>query len=164
MPPSTVTHWPPDCLPERSPIYTWNELTLSISPELAWSWLIRAPLWPNWYSNSKRVVLENAAGPDLAVGTWFSWTTFGVRVRTVVEEFVPYERLAWRGKGLGAAGYHAWYLEPRPQGCHVITEETQHGLIPSLGRWVLRPGLLHYHQKWLEGLERMGQTGFPPDK
>jgi hypothetical protein len=32
---------------------------------------------------------------------------------------------------------------------------TQRGIVPSLGRWLLRRGLLTQHQHWLEGVARM---------
>lgn len=37
----------------------------------------------------------------------------------------------------------------------VITEETQQGFIPSVGRFFLRGGLLKWHQRWLEGLGKV---------
>jgi hypothetical protein len=47
---------------------------------------------------------------------------------------------------------HTWLICPTPQGCTVITEEVQAGLVPSLGRLYLRRGLQQWHQRWLEGL------------
>ena len=41
---------------------------------------------------------------------------------------------------------------PEEGGTRVVTEETQHGWVPFLGRWYLRRGLLKWHQRWLEGL------------
>jgi uncharacterized protein YndB with AHSA1/START domain len=155
--------WPPDLLPAESPVHTRNELRIRADPSVVWAWLVRAQEWPRWYSNCKDVRFQFKPGPDLAMGTRFSWTTFGVRVDTTVQEFVAPRRLAWRGSGLGACGYHAWVLEPLDGGCHVITEETQAGLVPSLARAFLRRGLLREHQSWLEGLARVARGGLPPD-
>jgi hypothetical protein len=135
---------------EQSPVFTRNELFVPVSPDHVWQKLIDARAWPNWYANAKDVEID---GSDrLAPNKTFHWTTFGVRVHTVVEEFVPHQRLSWSGKGLGSSAYHGWVLEPRNGGCFVVTEETQQGLIPSLLRSYLRRGLLRWHQVWLQGL------------
>jgi hypothetical protein len=104
---------------------------------------------------------ESGEGPDLALGTRFSWTTLGVRVHTVVEECEPPYRLAWRGGGAGSTGYHGWVIEPRASGCLIVTEESQRGLVSSLGRVFLRRALLHVHQQWLAGLAMKARQGLP---
>jgi hypothetical protein len=75
----------------------------------------------------------------------------GVRVHTTVEELVPYRR---SGRGGGGCAHHGWVIEPVNGGCLVVTEETQQGFVPSLGRFFLRRALLKWHQRWLEGLAR----------
>ncbi len=70
-----------------------------------------------------------------------------------VLEFVPNERIAWDARGPGVLAYHAWLITPTPTGCHVLTEERQHGRIAWLQSVVL-PNRMHYkHQIWLEGLK-----------
>jgi hypothetical protein len=138
--------------PERSPVYTRNELLLTgVTAEQVWKKLVDARRWPSWYGNARDVVLDGGAR-ELEPGTRFHWTTFGVRVHTAITEHVPLRRLAWTGRGLGSTAYHGWAIEPRAEGVLVITEETQQGLIPWLARWFLRRGLLKWHQRWLEGL------------
>lgn len=152
--------WPAGARPEQSPIHTSNQLVLAAPPERVWAWLVRAVRWPEWYGNARDVTIEGGQR-DLALGSRFSWVTFGVRVHTVVEEFVPNHRLAWSGKGLGASAYHGWVITPRDGGSHVITEETQRGLVASAGRWPLRRGLRRWHHRWLEGLGRAAAGGWP---
>jgi len=137
--------------PARSPIYTRNELWIAAPPERIWPWLVDAARWPAYYGNAKNIVLDDGA-VELALGTRFHWTTFGVRVHTVVEELQRHRRLSWSGKGLGSTEYHGWVLVPERGGTRVITEETQQGFVASLGRAFLRRGLLTWHQRWLEGL------------
>ena len=150
--------FPDNAKPERSPVYAFNEIDLDVSPERLWPWLLRAVRWPEWYANARDVEIDGG-GEDLALGSRFSWTTFGVRVHTIIEEFVPNERLAWSGKGLGSAAYHGWVIARRPDGgSHVITEETQRGFVASAGRWMLRGGLHKWHQRWLEGLGTVSQS------
>ena len=150
----TVVAFPEGQRRSQSPIFTHNELVIAAPAERIWAALLRATAWPAWYGNAKRVEIDGG-GDVLAPGVTFHWTTFGVRVHTTVREFVPGRRLSWSGRGLGASAYHGWVIEPRQGGCLVVTEETQQGLIASLGRRFLRRGLLAWHQRWLEGLARV---------
>ena len=158
----SVVLWPPGMEPEGAPVYSWNALDMPVPPEAVWPWLVRASLWPTWYSNAWRVRIEGGSA-DLAPGVRFTWVTFGVPVSTRVTEWQPGERLAWSASALGARGHHGWVIERTPEGCRVVTEETQRGALPSLGRYLLRPGLLHFHQRWLEGLARVAASGAPPE-
>ena len=144
---------------EQSPVFARNELFVPALAERVWAWLLKAGRWPEFYGNAKNVAIEG--GTELKLGTLFHWTTFGFRAHTTVTEFVPNERLSWRGKGLGASAYHGWVICPCEGGCYVITEETQQGVIVSIGRAVLRNGLLKWHQRWLEGLSRVALRGLP---
>jgi hypothetical protein len=148
--------------PDESPIYTHNEFTIDAPPEQIWAWLIRAQRWPEWYGNAKDIDIEGGS-QDLALGTMFHWTTSGVRVHTRIDEFVPNRRLSWSGLPvLGATAYHGWVITPREGGgCVVVTEETQQGILPSVGRLYFRPRLVQWHQRWLEGLAKMAARGNP---
>ena len=156
----SVTRWPTGCEPDGAPVYTYNAIDVAAAAERVWAWLIPAARWPEYYDNASNVRILDG-GPELALGTRFTWRTFNVSVDTTVVECVPYERLAWRGKTVGGTGYHGWVIQPTPAGCRVITEETQRGIVPSLGRWFLRRGLLTQHQRWLEGLACVAKAGAP---
>ena len=158
----SLVRWPAGCEPEGAPIHTYNELEVAASPERVWAWLVRATAWPSYYDNASKVRFADGGGPDLRLGSRFTWRTFNVSVDTTVTELVPNERLAWTGKTVGGGGYHGWVIERTAAGCRVVTEETQRGLVPSLGRWFLRGGLLTQHQRWLEGLKRMAEGGGAP--
>ncbi len=155
--------WPEDSRPDGAVIHVVNVVDAEVTPEAVWPWLVRAARWSEWYANCRDLRFEGDAGPDLHLGDAFVWRTFGVRVRTVVTEIVPHERLAWSGRGLGATGYHAWVIERCVAGARITTEETQRGLLPRLGRPLLRRGLLRWHQRWLEGLVRVARLGPPED-
>jgi hypothetical protein len=159
----SLVRWPADCRPEGAPVYAYNTLEIPAAPERIWGWLIRAELWPDWYANARDVRIDGERR-ELAPGARFTWTTFGVRVTTVIEEFEPYARLAWRGSGLGASGYHGWVIQPLGAACRVVTEETQRGFVPWLGQRLLRRGLQIQHQRWLEGLARQSLSGPAPDR
>jgi len=152
--------WPHQFEPARSPIFVRNELNIAAPPEAVWAWLVRATAWPSYYANSANVKLAGG-GEELTLQQQFTWRTFGINLRSVVEELVPGERLAWTARGLGVWAYHAWLLEPTPGGCKVITEETQHGLLARLGSLVL-PGRMHRgHQAWLVALAGKAESGPP---
>jgi acetyl esterase/lipase len=142
---------------EQSPVFARNELFVPAPAERVWEWLVKAGRWPEFYGNARDVEIEG--GSELEKGTLFHWTTFGIRAHTTVTELVPNERLSWSGKGLGSTAYHGWVLRPCEGGCYVITEETQQGFVVSVGRAILRRGLLRWHQRWLEGLSRVAVRG-----
>ena len=99
--------------------------------------------------------------PDLAPGTRFRWLTFGVRIESVVREFEPCERLAWDARAPGIRAYHAWLLTRTDSGCHVLTEETQHGFLARLGKFFLPNRMYRGHQLWLDRLEQKAREGLP---
>src|SRR5262245_52803010 len=109
---SSMIYWPTRFDPQRAPVHVLNRLTVAAPSETVWAWLIRAERWPEWYPNAHEVRIAEGKGPDLAPGVRFTWRTFGVSLVSQVEEFVPYERIAWSGKGLGVDVYHAWLLTP----------------------------------------------------
>jgi hypothetical protein len=154
--------WPAHYEPAVSPIHVRNELPIPAAPPRVWAWLIRASLWPTWYSNSANIKFLAGWPPDLALGTQFQWKTFGVTIRSTVLEFVPFERLAWDAHATGVDAYHAWLIRKTPEGSHILTEETQHGLIARLGKLLMPDRMWRGHQVWLEGLAAKSSTGGPP--
>jgi len=135
---------------------------MAATQECVWEWLIRATLWPTWYVNSANVKILEGRGPNLQKGTLFRWKTFDVTITSTVLEYVPGERIAWDAHAFGIDAYHAWVLQPSAQGCRVLTEETQHGWLPRLGK-LFMPNRMHtFHQLWLEGLATKASTGLPP--
>jgi len=143
--------WPDDLRPNDSPVYTFNERGMDATPERIWQTLVRATQWPSFYGNARDVRIED--GEELGADVSFSWRTFGLRVETRVIAWEPLRALAWRGDTWYGRGMHTWLIERTPSGCHVVTEEVQAGLVPALGRLYLRRGLLHWHDKWLTGLD-----------
>ena len=153
--------WPDDLTPARADLHVHNQLETNASPAAIWQWLIAAPKWHELYSNCRGLRIEGGAD-TLALGTRFTWWTFGAHVSTTVDAFEPNRYLAWTGGGLGARGHHAWLLEPNDSGCRFVTEETQRGLVVKALAPALRRGLRHFHQRWLEGLANAAQAGPPP--
>ncbi|MGA7807667.1 hypothetical protein [Bradyrhizobium sp.] len=68
------------------------------------------------------------------------------------------QMLIWSAKGpAGTSGSHAWYIEPTPGGCHVITEEAQRGLLLFLIGARTRATLRNSHQEWLRALKELAE-------
>ena len=157
-----MIRWPERYRPERTSVHVRNEIEIPAANEVVWAWLVRAKLWPTWYPNSKDVKIEGG-GADLAQSVKFRWKTFGVTLDSTVEEFVPPERLAWSARSLGIDVYHAWLVERLPSSCHVITEESQNGLMARLSNAMRPNNMGRFHQVWLERLRVMASTGQPPE-
>jgi hypothetical protein len=145
--------WPDRFLPDRAPVHVVNAITVAVPPEAVWKALIRAVDWPEFYANASKVAIEDG-GPDLFAEARFTWRTFGVDLETQVQEFEPFERIAWLATAPLIEAYHAWLILPVPGGCRVITEETQQGLAARAGRLFFPGRMERQHQLWLEGLAR----------
>ena len=159
--PSALINWPERYLPDRTAVHAHNELPMTVAPEAVWPWLVRADLWPKWYSNSKEVAIEGG-GHELALGITFHWKTFGVSLTSKVEELVPNERLSWSARATGVDVYHAWLIQKIPSGCRVVTEENQNGFLARLSN-SLRPGNIEkQHKVWIENLLVKAKSGSPP--
>jgi hypothetical protein len=154
--------WPARYEPANCPVHVRNELAMASNPETVWAWLIRAQLWPTWYPNSANIQFLTGQPPELALGTRFRWKTFGITIESTVKEFVPYERLAWDAHGSGLDAYHAWLIIKTSQGCNVITEETQRGLLPRLLKALAPKRMEKQHQVWLEKLNDNAAKNMPP--
>jgi hypothetical protein len=73
--------------------------------------------------------------------------------------FEPHRMLVWSAKGpAGTSGSHAWYIEPSPRGCRLITEESQIGLFLFFLRTRTRDRLLTSHEEWLRSLEERAEV------
>ena len=158
----TAIRWPDEHTPDASVFHAANELQIPAAPEVIWAWLCRPDLWPRYYGNAR--LIKHLAGPwpEIEVGSRWRWLSFGAFVTTEVVEYQPHERLAWSAKELGGSGHHGWVLRLQDGGTFVRTEETQKGPGIRLAKPVLRPLMVRYHQRWLEGLSRVAAEGAPP--
>jgi uncharacterized protein YndB with AHSA1/START domain len=158
----TVISWPDEHTPERSVFHAVNELQMQAEPDVVWAWLCRPDLWPTYYSNAKFIKHLGGAWPELKLGSRFRWWSFGAFVTSEVVEYEPPERISWDAKVPGGRGYHGWVLRPASGGTYVRTEETQKGPGIQVAKPLLRPMMVRFHQRWLEGLSRVATEGPPP--
>ena len=158
----TDVRWPDRYLPAKSAVFVRNEIVIPAAPDVIWSWLIRARLWPEWYAHASNMHFLSHAGPDLRDRSRFRWKTFGVRITSKVLEFEPCARLAWDACGVGIDAYHVWVLTPLEDGStHVLTEETQNGWLARFGKMFMPKRIPAMHQLWLEALSAKAAGGFP---
>jgi len=156
-----MIRWPEKYGPERTAVHVHNELDIGAPPERVWAWLIRADLWPTWFSRAKDVRILGG-GKELQAGSEFRWKTSGAKLRSKVDEFVPCERLSWNAHAMGIDAYHAWLIERTPSGCRVVTEENQNGWLARLSNAIRPSHMGRLHQAWLESLQEMAKAGLPP--
>lgn len=161
-PPVAAIVWPQHYRPDNTAVHVVNERTIAAPAERVWAWLVRAPLWPNWYDNASDLHMVGQPWCDLALGVRFNWQTFGVSITSEVQECVPHTRLAWNAQGFGVDAYHAWLIEPRAGGCRVLTEETQHGTGATLLNKLLPHRMSDGHDLWLKSLGIQALGGWPP--
>jgi len=151
---SPAIHWAKGFEPQKADLFAHNEITIDATCNAVWNHIVRAEQWPDWYPNAKHVQL--AAGErELAKGSVFQWTTFGIAIESKVDEFVPPARLSWFGYAPGTAPsfYHTWYLEPRGTSCHVVTEEVGVGANPKQLRETNETLMHRGHDLWLATLK-----------
>lgn len=146
--------WPQGYAPADAQLFAHNDVLINASCDAVWTHLSAAVTWPSWYSNAKDVRLDDAS-PSLKADSHFSWSTFGLPIRSSIFELEPGRRLAWFGHGPGMHAYHTWLLTPENGRCKVITEEVTNG--PAAAAWrAQNPGALHDgHDVWLSSLKRV---------
>lgn len=150
----TAVRFPERHRPEVSSFLARNEIRIEAPPERVWAWLVRPDLWPTYYPNARFIRHLEGPWPEVALGSRWRWLTFGTLVTSELVECEPHSRLAWSASELGGSGHHGWVLEGDGAGTNVVTEETQRGWGIAVAKPALRPLMIRFHQRWLEGLAR----------
>jgi len=153
--------WPAGFAPGTARSYLRNERTIDAPPERVWATLVAAARWHDWFPNATRVRIEGDADA-LTAGARFRWSQTGVPLVSEVREFVPLRRLGWSARSPLIRAYHAWDIQPLADGgCHVITDETQNGVMPTLGGRFMHARMLRVHDLWLERLAATSEASRP---
>jgi hypothetical protein len=142
--------WPEEFNPEKSRFYVHNEIEINASPQDVWDILIKAKEWHTYYKGAQSPVeLLDTTAMTLLNGLTFRFHTMGLKFQPVINEFVPYERLAWTSRIKSIQGYHAWVIVPTDNGVRLITAESQNGSLTFMQK-VFQPNkLLKLHDEWL---------------
>jgi hypothetical protein len=150
--------WPPEHLPASSMVFAQNTIEIAATPDTVWSLLIDCVKWPLWYKHCSDVSVLRG-GPLLGIHSKFRFKALRFYFEPEIETFEPSRMLVWSAKGpAGSSGAHAWYIEPTPGGCRVITEEAQRGLFLFFLRSYTRGVLLTSHQEWLRALKELAEA------
>jgi len=150
--------WPPEHPHASSMVFAQNTIEIAATPDKVWSLLIDCVKWPLWYRHCSDVSILRG-GPLLSANSKFRFKTLRFYFEPDIETFEPSRMLVWSAKGpAGTSGAHAWYIEPTPGGCRVITEEAQRGLLLLFLRSRMRGLLLTSHQEWLQSLKDLAEA------
>jgi hypothetical protein len=129
--------WPPTLSSANSPVYARIEKIVNADPATVWAVLIQATEWPAWFRQVKNVRVDDGARA-LAPGARFRWTISGQHLRSQVHAFKPTSEIAWESHNVLMHTFHMWHPLPTANGCIVVDEECQRGLLPWQGVGVLR--------------------------
>ena len=150
--------WPPEHSPSSSIVFAQNTIEIAATPDMVWSLLIDCVKWPLWYKLCSDVSVLRG-GPLLSANSKFRFRTLRLYFEPEIETFEPSRMLVWSSKGpAGTSDAHAWYIEPTLDGCRVITEEAQRGLLLFFLRSHTRGVLLTSHQEWLRSLKELAEA------
>ncbi|OIN26865.1 SRPBCC domain-containing protein [Vibrio barjaei] len=145
----TEIHWPDYYHPKNSSVHVKEKIVVPSEGERIWACIVQAPCWPNWHHRKTAVQITKGDTRELHKGTMFNWITKTMSFECTVVEYIPHERIAWKGKCGDVDIYHAWLLSPCDNGCRIVTESTQRGGLRWLtGRFVTKQVAAHHHQ-WL---------------
>ena len=149
--------WPSAHSPSSAVVFAQNTIEIKAPAKKVWSLLIDCVQWPSWYKHCSDVSVLSG-GPVLSTNSKFRFKTLDLYFEPEVEIYEEPRMLVWSAKGPGGtSGAHAWYIEPTPNGCRVVTEEAQKGLLLFLVRTRTRDRLLTSHQEWLKALKQLAE-------
>jgi short-subunit dehydrogenase len=142
----------------RPPIVVRNEIVIRATAERVWDLLADVERWPSWYRACRWVRVESTGGApsarDAARGMSFRWRAHPVVLRSTVVAADRPRTFAIVADSLGLHADRTFTLRPTPDGLStvVISDETQVGPFPWLGRLYLAPRLHAANQVMFEDL------------
>jgi hypothetical protein len=150
-------HWPSGFSPTTADLYAHNEIMIDAPVGIVFRHIQEAEKWPEWYVNSQNVVIHSNE-KLLKKDTEWDWDTFGVHIKSHINEFAVNSRIGWFGNGTGMRAYHTWYLIPKSENrTYVVMEECVYGA----GAKDLRqkdPAAMHRgHQLWDTTLKALSE-------
>jgi hypothetical protein len=154
-------NWPEAYEPSEARFFVHNDIEISATPEKVWSVLIQAEAWPEWYVGAEDVQIQNSPDNQLVDEAVFTWNTMGLDFESTIREFVPNSRLSWESVRKNIQGYHGWLIIPTPNGCRLITEESQQGWLTLLEKTFQPKKLEKLHEQWLLAIKAQAEQNQP---
>ena len=151
---SREIHWPEYYHPKNAQMHLKNETLVPASPACVWACITHAPSWPQFKHAKTTIQILNGDGVELHKGTIFHWRARSLHFECTVVEYIPNQRIAWKGKCGDVDIYHAWVIEPVEEGCLILTESTQRGGMTWLTKYFTGRNINSYQRKWLEQLKQ----------
>jgi uncharacterized protein YndB with AHSA1/START domain len=135
----------------RAPIEVRNEAVVHASTERVWDLLTDIERWPSWWRACRWVRIESSGSGRPLV---FRWKAHPVELlSTVVMSNRPHS-FAITADGMGVHAERAFTLRPTADGSGtvIVSDETQVGPLPWLGRAFLGPRLRAVNQAMFDDL------------
>jgi short-subunit dehydrogenase len=138
----------------RPPIVVRNELVIRASAERVWDLLADVAHWPSWYRACRWVRVEST-GADGRVAA-FQWKAHPVVLRSRVTAAERPRTFAIVADSRGLHAERTFTLGPAPDGhgTVIVSDETQVGPFPWIGRFYIAPRLHAANQVMFEDLAR----------
>jgi Polyketide cyclase / dehydrase and lipid transport len=121
-----------------------------------WDLLTDVERWPSWYRACRWVRVESTGN---GAALTFQWKAHPVELRSTVVAAERPHSFAFTADGLGVHAERKFTLRPTPDGTStvVVSDETQVGLLPRLGRVFVAPRLRAANQAMFEDLARAAE-------
>lgn len=134
------------------PIVVDNRAVIPAPVGVVWKLLTDVANWPAWYRACRWVRPEQ--GESGKTGATFSWKAHPVELASKVVAAERNRRFAFTAEGTAVHAEREFTLEPTPdgKGTVITSHETQTGLMPRLGWFVLGPRLYLTNQAFFRNL------------
>ena len=142
-----------------APIEVRNEMAISATAERVWDLLSDVERWPSWYRACRWVRVESPG--SAAQPLVFRWKAHPVELRSAVVASHRPHSFSITADALGLHAERTFTIRPAPDGVStvVVSDETQVGPVPWLGRAFLAPRLRAANQAMFDDLARAAAGG-----
>jgi len=144
----------------RPSIVVDNKAVISAPVAVVWNLLTNVADWPSWYRACKWV---RGDGDSAKVGARFDWKAHPVELATTVVAAERNRRFAFVAEGTAVRAEREFTLETTADGTGTIitSHETQTGLMPRLGWFVLGPRLYLTNRQFFRNLAVAAERSGP---
>jgi uncharacterized protein YndB with AHSA1/START domain len=135
----------------RPPIVVRNEKLIRASADRVWDILTDVERWPSWYRACRWVRKESPES--------FMWKAHPVTLRSRVVTSDRPRVFAITADATALHAERAFTLRPAPDGrsTMIVSDETQVGLLPWLGRAIIGPSLRAANDAMFDDLARAAE-------
>ena len=151
----------------RPPIVVRNEKVIQAPAERVWDLLADVEGWPSWYRACRWVRADSTDGPPVAERaaqpTSFRWKAHPIALRSTVVDSDRPTCFTFIADARGLHAERTFTVRPSADGLTtvVVSDETQVGPLPWLGRWYLARRLREANQAMFDDLARAAGHGAP---